>query len=83
MKSAGTNTGSDRAETVTAIPILDGQLGDSIEVEATQEGLEFGGYSVLEWVWIDSARKALIALYAPPPVCPEPDIACDEDKGPS
>lgn len=45
--------------------IADGIFGAELEVEATEEGLEFGsGYSTLSWDWIERARKALIGADA-------------------
>jgi len=48
---------SDRAATHYNLGIPDGIFGDSIEVEATEEGLEFGGYSILPWSWVVSALR--------------------------
>lgn len=42
--------------TETVISILDGNLGSELDVCATDDGLEFGGYSTLTWDWIDAAR---------------------------
>lgn len=59
---------SDRAETHYELGVPDGIFGSTIEVDATNEGLEFGGgYSSLSWAWIDRARKALIASDEEPP----------------
>jgi hypothetical protein len=39
------------------IPILDGYFGSEIEIVATVEGLELGGYSILDWAWIVEAYR--------------------------
>jgi len=59
MDARQNNEGDRAAATVTKIPVLDGLFGDYLEVEATSEGLEFGGYSVLPWEWIDFARQTI------------------------
>ena len=55
--------GSDRAATHCDIGIPDGFLGTTIEVDATEEGLEFGcGYSTLSWDWILAAFRSVQPL---------------------
>ena len=48
---------SDRAKLECRVPVLDGIFGTEMEVVATDEGLELGGYATLSWKWIDSARR--------------------------
>ena len=57
MKKERVKLKSDRAATHYLLPVPDGIFGDEMAVEATVEGLEFGGgYSTLSWEWIERAR---------------------------
>ena len=59
MKLAEPNNESDRAATHYELGIPDGFFGGTIEVDATKDGLEFGGgYSILPWSWIFLALSA-------------------------
>jgi len=47
----------DRAALSLTIPVLDGQFGSEMDVIATQEGLEFGGYATIPWKWLIAAYR--------------------------
>lgn len=81
-KLAG-NDLSDRAALTYELGIADGIFGDKIEVVADEEGLEFGGYSTLPWVWIDRVRAILHAADKAEFEGPSSHTSCDENGVPS
>lgn len=50
---------SDRAALKQVVPIVDGRFGSEIEVVATKDGLELGGYFTLRWDWIALAYQSV------------------------
>ena len=82
MKSIQLGNVSDRAEPTYRVPVLDGILGDEMDVVATKEGLELGGYAIVPWPWIIAAlRTVWPATYVTPPASPDSGTPCGEDGG--
>ena len=63
-----TEENCDRAETHHELGVSDGILGNTIEADATDEGLKVGGgYSTFSWAWIERTRKIVIGADAASP----------------